>query len=289
MLSVFEFDDFRAYVKAWVSEEEGWSQSRLASALGVSRSSLSQSLNSEAANPRRFPDTSVAPLTRLLALEGEDRRYFLELVEAAQGRSEEKRAAARRRADAIRSFQEARAIQRPSYELYATWYHFAVWELAQLPGFRSDPEWIAGILMPPITRLQARESLELLDRLGLITTKEDGEVEVTSALLVDPEFSDEERNEALIHSYKDSLARAADSLDAFRGRSENVMYGAVTALDPEDYPKAREILRAAMQQLLALGQKTSGSGRVYQALVTFWPLSDVVREDSGVGEDSRSE
>lgn len=279
MLSVFEFDDFRTYVKAWVSEEEGWSQSRLASALGVSRSSLSQSLNSEAANPRRFPDTSVAPLTRLLALEGEDRRYFLELVEAAQGRSEEKRAAARRRADAIRSFQEARAIQRPSYELYATWYHFAVWELAQLPGFRSDPAWIASILMPPITRLQARESLELLDRLGLITTK-DGEVEVTSALLVDPEFSDEERNEALIQSYKDSLARAADAIAERRLKSEKVMYGAVTALDPDDFPKAREILRSAMQQLLALGQKTSGTGRVYQALVTCWPLSEVV-EDSG--------
>jgi uncharacterized protein (TIGR02147 family) len=65
-------------------------------------------------------------------------------------------------------------LRKDQYEFYSKWYHSAIRALINLQPFKDDFRQLCQRLSPPITKKQAQQSVQLLDRLGLIARGDDG-------------------------------------------------------------------------------------------------------------------
>src|SRR6185369_10250380 len=74
-------------------------------------------------------------------------------------------------------------VEAHQWEYFEKWHHAVVRELIAIKPFRGDFRALAAMVNPPITVAEARKSIELLERLGLIRKAEDGAYERTDAAI----------------------------------------------------------------------------------------------------------
>jgi uncharacterized protein (TIGR02147 family) len=67
-----------------------------------------------------------------------------------------------------------RLVSADHYKYYQTWYHSAIRALVEFIDVKDDYDRLAGMVEPPITPAQARRSVALMLKLGLITRGEEG-------------------------------------------------------------------------------------------------------------------
>ena len=118
---------------------------------------------------RRITDRTLFQFARGLGLNKDEEKYFRELVmyqEVSDPDSKEIH---------LRSLLKYQEKQRTAVPLKADrikflldWHHGAVRELINLKDFSENPNWIASRLGNKITEEQAKESLDLLIRLGML-------------------------------------------------------------------------------------------------------------------------
>ena len=68
-------------------------------------------------------------------------------------------------------------LRQDQYEFISKWYHVVVRSLVDMYQFKNDYKWLAKMVNPPITVNQAKQSISLLERLGLIAKQKDSHVE----------------------------------------------------------------------------------------------------------------
>ena len=89
------------------------------------------------------------------------------------------------------------------------WHHGVVRELINLKDFNENPKWIASRLGNKISEEQARESLDLLLRLGMLVRNENGKLEQKEPLLTS---SDEVPSHVLRSLHRTFLRKAINSI-----------------------------------------------------------------------------
>jgi uncharacterized protein (TIGR02147 family) len=67
-----------------------------------------------------------------------------------------------------KSASQIHLIRKEQYKLYSEWYHWAVRAIIDMSEFKDDYHWLAGMVNPPITPEQARKSVALLQKSGMI-------------------------------------------------------------------------------------------------------------------------
>ena len=105
---------------------------------------------------------------------------------------------------AMRSVDGSRLIEGESYRYVSNWYFPAIREMANLPDFQPNPEWIVERIYPKITKKQARDALETLQELNMLVIHDDGSFSCQDGLIVTPD----EVFGLAVHTYhKQMLAR----------------------------------------------------------------------------------
>ncbi|MEQ1567155.1 MAG: TIGR02147 family protein [Myxococcota bacterium] len=171
---LYDRTDWRSFVNLQ-RDLLGLTQRQLAGLLDMPESMLSMLLRGQ----RGLDPSRVDAFAAALALDAEGKSWFEALVDL-ESRSER----ARRSAFAtIRSRLQQRAAASPSDEIVdaqADWALNVVAELALCEGFRPDPAWVARTTSPPLTEDRARETLNRLIRIGVLTVRSDGGWDVLS-------------------------------------------------------------------------------------------------------------
>jgi uncharacterized protein (TIGR02147 family) len=122
---------------------------------------------------RHFSAAGAKRFIEYAKFSNREARYFETLVQFKKAKREQ---------DNKILFEKLMAIQRtdPSrlepmqYAFYREWYHTAVLALLHIIQFRGDYKALAGLINPPITVKQAKESCGLLLQLNLIRREKDG-------------------------------------------------------------------------------------------------------------------
>jgi len=107
-------------------------------------------------------------IAKKLRLTGVQRKYFLTLVEYNNSRSIKQREELFNTLMAIKSQVLPTTYDKDMLEFFSCWYHPIIRDMVGLPDFQSDPAWIAKRIFPSIRPEQAKSSLTLLEKLGLI-------------------------------------------------------------------------------------------------------------------------
>jgi uncharacterized protein (TIGR02147 family) len=124
---------------------------------------LSQVLNKK---KKLGAETAVA-ISSKLKFKGVRRKVFLDLVRLDLAKSVASRALIQKEVDStLKRHPGFKCLPEDVFNLVSDWHHFAILELAALPGFSVDPKWIAPKLR--ITQAAARAAIERLKSAGLL-------------------------------------------------------------------------------------------------------------------------
>ena len=172
--SIYEYNDFRKYLadyqKIMVQTDRSFSASNICRRLGMPNT---RSYFADVLKGKQVTDTFVDRFARLLKLSTEEERFFRTLVSFNQAETAELKEWHFEQLISLNRTPK-RVVDPQTYLFYKEWRHTAVWAVLDIIDFKDSYADLAKKLNPPITAKQARESIALLRKLGLIKKNERG-------------------------------------------------------------------------------------------------------------------
>lgn len=169
------------------------------------------------------------------------------------------------------AFKEVRAdlVGFDRLEFYSKWHHPALRELLFFYPFRGDYAALARKLSPPIRQSEARESIQLLERIGFVEPNGIGGYKAKEASLIkDPSFS----SLMLANFLKAYMELAIESLDRY-SKEERDVSALTVSLSEEAFMTVKEEIRALRKRILAVTELDIAPSKVFQCNIQFFPLS----------------
>jgi uncharacterized protein (TIGR02147 family) len=98
--------------------------------------------------------------------------------------------------DDLRKKVKLQEIRKDQNIFYSRWYHSVIHSVIGMYSFKGDYTRLGSRLSPPITDIQAKESVDLLERLGLVVRDNNGVYRITTEknIKTGHEFSTTEKN-----------------------------------------------------------------------------------------------
>ena len=273
--SVYEYMDFRDFLRDWFSAKKrgdrSYSYSAFGRAGGCSRSALANVLG----GTRTPRPATVDAFARAMSLSPPERNFLGLLVELDGARDLTQRSQAMARVLTTARNPQVRQVDKvpeaAASRYLEHWYIPAIQELAGLPGFKEDPVWIAANLYPPIEAEQARLALDTLFDLGFLKRDDGGRVVKGVVRL----RSDSETfSLAVARFHRQVLPALMHNIDTERSAEQHLLSVTLT-LPTSAIAEMKQKLNAMLEQMANMADDPmhEGPARVYQLSVQLLPVS----------------
>jgi uncharacterized protein (TIGR02147 family) len=258
MQKIYEFikDSDPTYSYAQLGEDLGFSRSNVLWLVIVGRRKLS---------PR-----ACERLIKSLGLTGSHRRYLEQLRVHGNARRPDERQAAFDALMVIKSESTASTMSQHTLEYFSEWHHPVLREMVALPDFQSDPDWINDRLVKKLMPTQILKSLELLERLDLITYDRKRGRHVQTGGQIKPDRHVERMASVRFHQKMCDMARDAATRVSAARRDMNTL---TICVSDATAMKASEILFKACEQIMKLESESDSRDQIYQVNVHLFPFT----------------
>lgn len=173
MQRIFEYLDYRSFLRDYYEERKKenhlFSYRVFADRAGFKSKSFLVHIMEGKAN---LSNASIASLATALKFNKSESRYFERLVAFNQETDPQRKERCLRELGECSAGVRARTLLENEYDFYTQWYHSTIRELVTMIDFNNDYTRLARMIRPAITPAQARKSVALLLKLGLITHSE---------------------------------------------------------------------------------------------------------------------
>ncbi len=183
MANVFEFDDYRNYLKECFKKikqrNPHFSYEAFSKRLGFNNKGfiyriINECLKRGKKNIKRLPLNRCEKISAALKHTPAEAEYFENLVAMAQARNEKEKTYYYKKSRYFISETKMCLLRKDQCEYYSKWYYSAIFSLIEIFPIKDNFAEAGAMLTPPITTAEAKKSIELLERLGLIKLGEDG-------------------------------------------------------------------------------------------------------------------
>lgn len=205
----------------------------------------------------------------LLELNSDEARYFRALVTYNQSTSPHEREDAFDRIVRLNRTPK-RIIEPDAYEYYSSWRHAAIRAALDTVDVRDNLRELASLIQPKITVNQARKSVALLKRLGLVAPDSRGFLKPTDRAITTADLVRDEVvrrfQAAMLEHARDVLLAAPDQ------RHRNV--GMTISLSEKAYDRVVERIQQARAEIRSIAHKDEEHATaVYQVNMNLFPLT----------------
>lgn len=268
---VFDYTDFRRFLgdayASWKRADRKHSYRFFAKRAGV-RSPVHLKLVIE--GKRNLGSDTARGFARAFGLGSAESRFFVNLVQFNQARSDADREHYYRELSRVPRFRAVRKVERIQYQYWSRWYCVAVRELVARGDFVEDPAWIAAQVRPSITDKEAAEALEILLELGLVERDPGGALRQSDALLT---TAHEIHSLAVRRFHREMLKLGAESLERTE-RSEREVGGVTLRLTRDQVTELKARLFEIGAEVLQHDGAGEGPEAVYQFSFQLFPLTE---------------
>ncbi len=267
-LSPLSFLDYREYLSAFFEQRKAaspwYSYKLFGDGVGLDQSQVFRILQKNLHVSKR----ALPRFIEYLKLDEKEAEYFEKLVELGR---------ARRESDTRRLFAEvlalkgskSRELRDDQYELYAKWYHSVIRTLLGFVRIKDDYAALGAMVSPPISAEEARDSVELLNRLGLVERDASGFWKLSGLKLT----TGSAYQSKLVRAYQaESMKLAMQSLDIHE-KSERDINVMNMALDASAFRDCLAILNTAREEIRARVEKVDSPDRVVRLATAFFPVA----------------
>ena len=269
MVNVFEFINYREYLKAYFEDRKAtdpkFSHRWLARRLDLSTSNFILLVMQ---GKRNLNAGLCLRISEVFKHSVKEASYFENMVDFIQAKSPKVKDLHFSRMKALRKNLHIDRIEDRQYEYYSTWYNPVIRELVTNPAISGDPETIGKLLQPSITPTQGKRSIELLLKLGLIAKKGEHYVQTSPLISTGPEVN----SLAVMNFHRAMGNLAVEALDRIPKDERNITSSTIyiTATVFEILKKKIEDFR---KELLALADSVQHGERIYQINFQAFPVS----------------
>ena len=219
---------------------------------------------------RNLTSDSILKVAKGFQLDSTESKYFENLVKLNQESSNEKKTQYFEQMLKVQKKKNIRLSSSDQYEYFSKWYNPVVRELVRCKDFQGDPKWIARRIFPMISVIEARESLRLLERLGMIQKDVTGKyIQSDRAVTTEREIlSMVARN-----FHREMGKQAIDSLDAVP-KDRRDFSGITFGLPSHMVQKLKDKLNEFREELNStLGSLDEETDEVYHLNIQLFPLT----------------
>lgn len=217
---------------------------------------------------RNLSPRLVLKFAEAFKLNKQETGYFELLVSFNQARSHEEK---KHYFDKIASQKRssAKLVDADQYEFYAKWYYSALREAIGVLPFKDDFARLGKSLVPPISASEAKRSVDLLEKLGLVEKDAEGRYHRMDSTLTTGESW---KSVAIAHFQLQALDLARQAVDRFT-KAERDMSTLTLSCSAETFAQIREKLKGWRQELAELVKNDPRPEAVYQLNFQAFPLS----------------
>jgi uncharacterized protein (TIGR02147 family) len=248
MPTIYEYTDYRKYLRdfhaAQKAKNQWFSYQLMAKKAGLhSKSYIAEIINGR----KNLSKEGIFRIARACNINGKAFAYFELLVAFNQAETAEQRNHFLTKLTEFnrRSCTTQRLVDR--YEFYAQWYHNTVRELVTIKDFGENYALLAKSIKPAITPGQARESVQLLLRLGLIKKNGSKYIQTDTHITT----GDEVRNAAVARFHLQNLQLAAEAIDRCDPDDRDISC-IVAGLSPTGISKVKSEIQQFRQRLVEI-------------------------------------
>jgi uncharacterized protein (TIGR02147 family) len=268
MINIFEYFDYRQFLKDFYEHEKKskpWFSYRYMSG----RVNLNPGYIVKVFQGKiHLGLKNVLAFADLMALEGIQRDYFTELILFGRAKKQSEIEQRFERLQSIKGIR-FRTIADSKSDFFAQWHHMAIRSLMSIRPFDGkNYRALASMLSPRITTNEARTSVLLLEKLGMVVRGEDGFYHVTEQFISTGDCW----TSAVIRNYqKKNIELSAAALDHHPKELRDI--SSVTMTLPINHiDLIRERVRQFRQELLLLSQDSKNDDAVVQLNIQLFPV-----------------
>ena len=269
MPSIFEYLDFRRFLRDFYTEKKRknprYSYQVWAHAAGFRSKSYFPELIS---GKKNIADDAIDTVARSIGLDGKSVAYFEALVAFNQSKTHEQKIRTWAKLTEFNRRSNARLLVRDQHDFYRHWYHHTIRELVVMHDIGNDWERLASLVVPAIKPSQAKASVKLLLRLGLIR-KKGKRFELVDTVITS---GDEVRSVAVTEFHLQNLDVAKKAITDCPSEARDVS-SIVVALSPHGFVTIKEEIQRFRKKLLSIVDSDNAQDRVYHINFQLFPTS----------------
>jgi uncharacterized protein (TIGR02147 family) len=273
-LSIFEYLDYREFLRDFYKEQKRkhfyYSFRFLSQRTKIDPAHIARVFQCK----RHLSEKSLAPFIALCKFNEEEKLYFDRLVSFNTARNNRQASQA---FEALLSLLSVKSLtlHPEQYVFYTKWYYTAVRALIAMRSFAiKDSAKIARMLSPSITAGQARESVKLLLKLGLIRKTPDGILSVTETHIT---TGAQWRSLAVNAFQAETLRLAKESIDRHAKEVRDISTVTI-GIKKERMDEIRERIAEFRKSIIHCAEQDQDPDDVYQLNVQLFPLTAASRE-----------
>ena len=260
-LDIFQFTHFRKFLEEYQAArakvEPAFTRTEICNMLGLekSRSYFADVLRGKKVSPRM-----VAKFIEVLELDKKEAKYFETLVQLDQAKSDAARNAAMQEILKLHPNPQ-HIVNEDAYEYYSRWYNSALFAILDAMDVTDDMAPVQKRIFPKVPLGKLKESLALLERLGLARKNEEGFWKPTKESISSGPYN----NADLIKQYQLQCFELSKQALMTPPKKPTVMSTLTFSISSEAYKK----LEAELQEFKAkarriIGEDKEKSDGVYQ-------------------------
>jgi uncharacterized protein (TIGR02147 family) len=283
MQSIFEYFDYRKYLADFYAYRKK-----------VSKSFSYRTFNSKAGitspvflklvidGKRNLGMQTIEKFSKALNLNKKESLFFKKLVLFDQTKNPDEKQEHYTTLRSLRKNVSEKALNSAQYEYFSTWYHAVIREIVTIYDFRNDYQLLANALHPPISASEAKASLELLIKLNLLKTTENGAYkQVNTAIVTEGEMG----LVAVRHFNRCMLSNALRAIDDFDKNMRHIS-GLTIGVSRSMYSSIESEINAFKDRIVSLVNRDEESSSVYQLNFQLFPLSKSKEEIASLRKDT---
>lgn len=268
-ISIYEYSDYRSFLKsahaALKESDSKYSHRFIAEKVGASAGGwFSNVISGRIA----LTGTYRIKLSRFLQLNSHECDYFDYLVGYEHASSVEEKRIIMQKIIAHKGVQP-KVIGKDQFDFYSRWYISAIRELLFVYDFSDDYSELAKMLMPKITKSEAKTAIHLLLEMNLIEKNSAGSLKPSAVTIkADTRFQ-------IVHWANQMESKGNLGIEAITrfNRDERNISEVFVPLSEESYSSVVSEIETLRKRILALSAEDLKCNRVYQCNIQLFPLS----------------
>lgn len=209
----------------------------------------------------------VPAIAKMLGFSKREKEYFTLLVMYGQAKSNE---SIRLYFEKMLQFREVpvRTMLAGEYEYYTKWYYAAIRQILSIIRFSGDFEALARMMVPAISSSEAKKSVNLLCKLGLVEKLSDGNYRTVDKFL---STGENWHSIAVRRFQQETIELANKALDSVPKEQRDISTVTIT-LTKEAFNEARERIRQFRQDMIELVNMEGDPEGVYHVNIQMIPI-----------------
>jgi uncharacterized protein (TIGR02147 family) len=280
-----DYLDFRTYIKDYIEHKnvqgEQLTNRSFASAIGISSSSwLTTILNGK----KGITDKTVSAISDFFKHNDWDREYFRILVNFNQAKTVESRNDFFTQLKQLllkKGYLAIRVLDNDQYEYYSKWYYSAVRSIIGMVSLGDEYERLARYVSPSITAAQAKKSIKLLLKLGLIEKQENGNYSITNSAI---STGYNVKSLAVANFQRETMKLGIEAIDRYDSSTRDISSLSI-GISESGFKKITGMIADFRKAIAEVANTDSDADRVYQVNFQVFPLSRVLNHDENEKND----